>query len=77
MPTTPMSRMIYIRDGVTYSTVVPTQSSVSELQRYMLFKRKIGLRTEAILSVSPIQPAADFQRPSPAAKQFARYVSVE
>ncbi len=74
IPTTPKCRVVYIKDAVTYGKVMPTPTSVSELQRTMLFSHQIP--ASCLVRVEPLKPLPSMERPDPAAHRLAQYATV-
>lgn len=74
IPGTPTCKVVYVRDGATYSGVLsPTPKDNNELQRRML-DRKVGM--SQVERLEPIQPRKDMHRPDPAQHRMARYMSI-
>lgn len=73
IPSTPTCKVVYIRDGVTYSGVLnPTPKDNHDLQRKML-DRKVGM--SQVQWLEPIQPRQDVHRPDPAQHRMAQYMA--
>lgn len=58
IPTTPKTRVEYIKGGTKYAAVIDTPSSADGLINAMLI-RQVGM--SQVKSVEPIQPRGDFQ----------------
>ncbi len=72
IPGTPTCKVVYDRDGATYSGVLnPTPKDNNELQRRML-DRKVGM--SQVKGIEPIWPQKELQRNHPAQHKLAQYM---
>ena len=70
LPATRTCKVVYVRNGVTYQSIITTPRSNDELQQIML-TRKVGV--SQIQTVEPIEGLKPFVRTHPAAHRMAQY----
>ncbi len=73
LPSTPNCKVIYTRDGTTYSAAIPTPADNFELQSKML-ERHVGI--SQVVRVDAVQPPRDLNRGHPAHHRIVQYATI-
>jgi hypothetical protein len=72
LPITARCKVVFIRDGVNYASIIPTPQSNDQLQQSML-QRQVGM--SQIQRVEPVEEL-QCQHPHPAQHRIVQYASL-
>lgn len=75
LPSTPMCKVVFTRDGVTYGAVMKTPKDIEDL-RIAMQTRPQPVSAKQVVRIEPVQPRQEMHRGHPAAHNIARYQTV-